>query len=59
MNFQNQPKPLITTPFYILLSKKYPENEQLIADFDKGFAQLKKSGRYRELLAEMKKGLVK
>lgn len=51
------PKPLNTTPFYILLSKKHPENEQLIADFDKGFAKLKKSGRYSELLGEMKKGL--
>ncbi|WED20672.1 transporter substrate-binding domain-containing protein [Vibrio sp. JC009] len=45
----HHPKPLITTSFYVILSKANPENENLMKTFNKGFEALKKSGRYEEL----------
>ncbi|WP_375749842.1 substrate-binding periplasmic protein [Vibrio sp. HN007] len=50
-------KPLITTAFYIVLPKKSKSSEELISLFNSGFTKLKQSGRYQELLINMKNSL--
>ncbi|SMF54540.1 amino acid ABC transporter substrate-binding protein, PAAT family [Pseudobacteriovorax antillogorgiicola] len=43
-------KPVRNTPHYLLISRKHPRAEYLLAAFNKGLAALKKSGRYQEII---------
>jgi polar amino acid transport system substrate-binding protein len=46
------PQPINQFKPHLVLSKVVPENEERMSQFDKGFALLKQSGRYAEIMAE-------
>lgn len=50
-------KPLISTSFYIVLSKKLKTSADIMESFNSGFTKLKQNGRYDELLVNMKNSL--
>ncbi len=52
--FTHHPKSIIEDfDMYMLFSKKNTDSEELAAKFDKGLRELKASGRYDEILAEI------
>jgi polar amino acid transport system substrate-binding protein len=52
----HHPRPYRKMPLYLLLSKKHERNKQLIKLFNKGFAHLKKTGRYNQFIKESRQG---
>lgn len=48
--FTNHPKPFKTGNLYMLFSKKIPNMEKVVDQFDKGLKQLKVSGQYDTLI---------
>lgn len=47
------PRPLRVEPLHLLLTRKQPLGAVLAARFEEGFAELKASGRYARLIAEI------
>ena len=54
--FTYHPKPLRTTTYHLLLSKKLKNHEVILDRFNQGLAMLRKSGKYDEYLAESRTG---
>ncbi|MCP4162149.1 MAG: transporter substrate-binding domain-containing protein [Deltaproteobacteria bacterium] len=52
--FTHHSKPLMTTDYYILFSKKIPNIKGIIKKFNSGLKKLKKSGRYDELVKKQR-----
>jgi polar amino acid transport system substrate-binding protein len=50
----HHPVPLTTTPFYLILSKRIPENRARMAAFNRGFKKLQQSGQYQQILEQIK-----
>ena len=50
--FTHHAKPVNDKPLYLLLSRKNPENEKMRDLFNDGLRQLKKSGRYDQIIAD-------
>ncbi|MCP3921579.1 MAG: transporter substrate-binding domain-containing protein [Desulfobacterales bacterium] len=48
--FTHHPKPVMTSDYYMLFSKKIPNIKGIIEKFNDGLKKLKKSGRYDELI---------
>lgn len=46
------PKPLLRGPVHLLISKKVPGAQRIIAQFNKGLRQLKESGQYERFILE-------
>lgn len=52
----NHPKPVNTGDYLLLLTKKNPENKQIIFIFNKGLKKFKASRKYKKMLADSLKG---
>ncbi len=52
--FTHHSKPLMTTDYYLLFSKKIPKIKSIIEKFNRGLKKLKKSGRYDELVKKQR-----
>lgn len=50
--FTHSPKSVFEEPLFLILSRKVPDNEQMLKRFNEGLAMLKKSGRYDEIIAD-------
>ncbi len=54
--FTHHTKPLKTSVYHLLLSKKVKKNKRMLKLFNKGLKKLKESGRYSELLEQLQNG---
>jgi polar amino acid transport system substrate-binding protein len=50
--FAHHPKHISQAPLHLILSKKVPESEQMRDLFNEGLRQLKKSGKYDQIIAD-------
>ena len=57
--FAYHPQPVKLAPHHLLLSKKIKRNQQMMAHFNRGLAQLKASGKMKQFLAESRRGAYK
>ena len=51
--FTNHPKPLQTTDAYILVSRRVPDAQDIVNKFDSGLKQLKATGKYDKIFAQL------
>jgi polar amino acid transport system substrate-binding protein len=55
--FTHHDKPVSIEPLHLLLSKKAPTSEQVLARFNEGLRRLKESGRYDQIIADALAGI--
>ncbi|MDE1464642.1 substrate-binding periplasmic protein [Spartinivicinus poritis] len=56
VNITYHPKPLMSEPNFLLLNKKAEKNRNIMVQFNKGLAALKKSGKYDLYFTEFRQG---